>query len=119
LKAEDLAAGLLALGFQKGDRLGIWAPNCLEWILTQYATALIGVIQVNINPAYKTSELEYALNKVQCKGIIMSETYKTQDYIRVLSDLCPELENSKSGYLKSDRLPSLKNVIVISDKNHK
>ena len=119
IQSEDLSAGLLALGFKKGDRLGIWAPNCVEWILTQYATALIGVIQVNINPAYKTSELEYALNKVQCKGMIMSETYKTQDYIQILSELCPELYNSKSGNLNSNRLPSLKNVIVISEKKYK
>ncbi len=109
----------MALGFRKGDRLGIWAPNCIEWILTQYATALIGVIQVNINPAYKTSELEYALNKVQCKGMIMSETYKSQNYIQVLSDLCPELQRSKSGSLNSIRLPALKKIIVISDKKYK
>ncbi len=114
-----MAAGLLALGFQRGDRLGIWAPNCMEWILTQYATALIGVIQVNINPAYKENELEYALNKVKCKGIIMSETYKRQNYVDIISNICPELESSKAGDLKLKKLSHLKNIIVIGDKNIK
>jgi fatty-acyl-CoA synthase len=62
-KAENFAIGLLEIGIDKGDRVGIWAPNCLEWILTKYATAIIGAIQVNINPAYKEKELEYSLNK--------------------------------------------------------
>ena len=114
---------MVALGCRPGDRVGIWAPNCYEWILTQYATGLAGIIQVNINPAYKTHELEYSLNKVGCKAIIMSETYKTQDYVKMISEVCPELkEQTKSGLsveLKTKRVPSLKNVIVISDKEHK
>lgn len=114
-KSEDLAAGLVAIGFKKGDRLGIWAPNCIEWILTQYATALIGVIQVNINPAYKSHELEYALNKVKCKGIIMSETYKKQDFIGIISELYPELSSSRKNSLTSSRLPFLENVIMIGN----
>ena len=66
-RVDDLAAGLIALGFVPGDRVGIWAPNCAEWVLTQFATARAGLILVNINPAYRTHELEYALNKVACK----------------------------------------------------
>ena len=65
-RVDTLAAGLLALGLMKGDRIGIWSPNNLQWILTQYATARIGLILVNINPAYRLSELEYALNKSGC-----------------------------------------------------
>lgn len=87
--------------------------------MTQYATALIGVIQVNINPGYKETELEYSLNKVKCKGIIMSETYKRQNYVDIVSHLCPELNASKPGGLNSKRLPFLKHIIVASDKNIK
>ena len=65
--SDEVAAGLLALGIQRGDRVGIWSPNCVEWLLTQFGTARIGVILVNINPAYRVSELEYALNKVSAR----------------------------------------------------
>lgn len=111
-----MAAGLIAIGLRKGDRVGLWAPNCIEWILTQYATALAGIIQVNINPAYKTYELEYSLNKVGCKAIIMSETFKTQNYVNMLTELCPELATGKPGDLNSKKIPNLKSVIIISDK---
>ena len=117
-KAENIACGLLALGFKRGDRLGIWAPNCLEWILTQYSTALIGVIQVNINPAYKTHELEYSLKNVGCRGIVMYDKLKNQNYIEMMLDICPELATSKPGQLNSQRLPLLKNVISIGEKSH-
>jgi fatty-acyl-CoA synthase len=74
---------------------------------------------VNINPAYKLNELEYSLNKVKCKGIILSENYKTQNFIGLINTLCPELDTSKPGTLESKRVPSLKNVIVISEKDYK
>jgi len=79
----------------------------------------IGVIQVNINPAYKENELEYSLKKVKCKGIIMSETYKRQNYAEMISNICPELDSAKPGELNSKRLPDLKKIIVISEKNIK
>jgi fatty-acyl-CoA synthase len=66
-KADQVAAGLLALGINRGDRVGIWAPNCEEWLGMQFGAARIGAILVNINPAYREYELEYALNKVQCR----------------------------------------------------
>ena len=74
---DALASGLLALGLEKGDRVGIWSPNRLEWVLTQFATARIGAILVNINPAYRLSELEYALNKTRAKAIIAATRFKT------------------------------------------
>ncbi len=118
-KAEDFAAGLLSIGLKKGDRVGLWAPNRYEWVVTQFATALIGVIQVNINPAYKADELEYALKKVGCKGIIMADKFKIIDYMKILSSICPELESSKPGNLKASRLPELKNIIIIGDQKYK
>ena len=111
-KAVDrLAAGLLQLGIVKGDRVGIWAPNCYEWCLTQMATAKIGAIMVCINPAYRLHELEYALNKVGCKAIITAEKFKTSDYLGMLHTLAPELSNTKPGKLQSQTLPHLSIVI--------
>ena len=84
--------------------------------MTQYATALAGIIQVNINPAYKTYELEYSLKKVGCKAIIMSEHFRGQSYVDMLLDICPEITHCKPGDLNSKRLPDLKSAILISDK---
>ena len=78
---DALAAGFLALGLEKGDRVGIWSPNRWEWLVTQFATARIGLILVNINPAYRLTELEYALNKVGCRALISAVRFKTSDYL--------------------------------------
>ena len=94
-EVDRVARGLLARGYAKGDRLGVWAPNLVEWVLAQYATAKIGVIQVNINPAYRTSELAYALQKVGCRGVIAARQFKTSNYVKMLEEVrgdCPELE---------------------------
>ena len=110
-EADKLAAALLWLGFATGERLGIWSPNRSEWILAQYATARIGVVLVNINPAYRLSELEYALNKVQCKGLISAPSFKTSDYLGMLQTLAPELATCQPGELQAQRLPHLRCVI--------
>ncbi len=112
-EAEGFAAGLLALGLTRGDRVGIWAPNCAEWTITQFATALAGIVLVNINPAYRTNELEYALNKVGAKALVTASTFKTSNYISMLRDLAPELDRSQPGALHAARLPHLKTVIRI------
>ena len=72
---DDVAAGLMAIGVNKGDRVGIWSPNCAEWVLVQYATARIGAILVTINPAYRMSELEYALNKASIRVLVTAESH--------------------------------------------
>lgn len=113
---DELATGLLALGLQKGDRLGIWSPNRLEWVLTQFATARIGLILVNINPAYRTSELEYALKKVGCRAVVLARTFKSSDYLEMLRSLAPELDDCEPGRLSAAKLPQLKHVIVMSDE---
>ena len=116
-RAEALAAGFLALGLEPGDRIGIWAPNCAEWVLTQIATAKAGLILVNVNPAYRRAELEYALNKVGCKALILAPALKTSDYIAILTDLAPELKTAKPGALNAKALPHLRLVIRLgSDK---
>src|SRR5262245_47185428 len=80
-RSDDVAAGLLAMGVERGDRVGIWAPNCVEWLLVQLGTARIGAILVNINPAYRTSELEHALTKTQCRVLVTAAAFKSSDYI--------------------------------------
>jgi fatty-acyl-CoA synthase len=110
-QVDDLAAGLLAIGLKPGDRVGIWSPNRSEWVVTQFATAQIGIVLVNINPAYRIAELEYALNKVRIKVLILAEKFKTSDYVEMVRSLAPELENSEPGRLYSQRLPHLRWVI--------
>ncbi len=110
-EVDALASGLHLLGLGKGDRVGIWSPNRTEWVLAQFATARIGVILVNINPAYRLSELEYALNKVGCTALITASSFKSSDYLDMLNRLAPELRDCAPGELASERLPRLKTVI--------
>src|ERR1700739_1856471 len=97
---DALALGLLQMGIEKGDRVGIWAPNCAEWTITQYATAKIGAILVNINPAYRTRELEFVLNHSGTKLLISAERLKTSDYVGMITEVRP-------------RCPGLAHVVVI------
>ncbi len=112
-RVDDFAAGLLALGLEPGDRIGIWSPNNAEWVITQFATAKAGLVLVNINPAYRLIEVEYALNKVGCKALITADHFKTSDYVGMLRELAPELDYSEPGRLSAARLPSLAAVIRI------
>jgi len=113
---DNLACGLRRLGLQPGDRIGIWSQNNVEWVLTQFATAKAGLVLVNINPAYRRSELEYVVNKVGCRALILSPSFKSSDYLAMLQDLAPELENCAPGQLKSLRLPTLETVIRLGDE---
>ena len=110
-RARHLASGLMALGLQPGDRIGMLAPNRAEWVLVQFGAAYAGLILVNINPAYRPPELEYALNKVGCRALIMETTLKTSDYLAILQSLAPELATAVPGELHAERLPELRFVI--------
>ena len=99
-RVDDLAAGLLSLGLDRGDRIGIWSPNRYEWTLAQFATAKAGLVLVNVNPAYRRAELEYAMNKVECKALILAPALKTSNYLEIASDL-----------VKAGKLPHLKHVV--------
>ena len=112
-EVDAFAAGLLALGLEAGDRIGIWSPNNAEWVITQFATAKAGLILVNINPAYRIAELEYALNKVSAKALILTAAFKTSDYIAMIREIAPEVENSAPGKLRAERLPHLRCLIQI------
>ena len=113
---DELAAGLLALGLQRGDRVGIWSPNRAEWLVTQFATARIGLILVNINPAYRLSELEYALNVSGCRAIVAAERLKTSMYLQMLQTLAPELAHAEPGALHAAKLPALRWVIRLGEE---
>ena len=112
-RVDDFAAGLVDLGLEPGARIGIWSPNRAEWAVTQFASAKAGLILVNINPAYRPMELEYALNKVGCAALVTATAFKTSDYIGMLRELAPELDTSAPGDLRSARLPALRSVIRI------
>ena len=112
-QVDALATGLVALGLQPGDRVGIWAPNRAEWIVTQFATAKAGLVLVNINPAYRLAELEYALNKVACRALVIATRFKTSDYAAMVRTLAPELATAAPGTLNAARLPHLRWLIQI------
>ncbi|WP_322103840.1 AMP-binding protein [Paraburkholderia sp. J41] len=114
-EVDILAAGFAEIGIAKGDRVGIWSPNRVEWLLTQFATARIGAVLVNINPAYRLAELEYALNKVGCKAIVAAQSFKTSKYLEMLQTLAPELESAVPGQLRAARLPALRAVVRMCD----
>jgi fatty-acyl-CoA synthase len=107
------AKGFLSLGIKKGDRVALWATNNSEWIVTQFATAYIGAILVNINPAYRTHELDYVLKQSESQTIILIDKFKTSDYIKMFYEVCPEAKNSKPGQIASENLPLLKNAILL------
>ena len=112
---DNFAAGLLGLGLRRGDRIGIWSPNSFEWTVVQFATAKVGLILVNINPAYKLSELEYALKTVECRALLTAEKFKNSSYIDMLYELIPELLDSKINQLKSSNIPSLSLIIRLGE----
>ena len=115
-RSDAFASGLLALGLEPGDRVGIWSPNCAEWAIAQFATAKAGLILVNINPAYRLSELEHILRAVGCRALISAARFKTSDYIAMIRELVPEL-GSADGKLHSLCLPELRHVISIAGKH--
>ncbi|MBP7705066.1 MAG: AMP-binding protein [Caulobacter sp.] len=112
-EADAFAAGLLALGLAPGDRVGVWGPNSAQWTLAQFATARAGLIQVNINPAYRLSELEYTLTKVGVKALVCAESFKTSDYVGMVEALAPEIALARHGRLTAARLPALTTVVKI------
>ncbi|MCB9931569.1 MAG: AMP-binding protein [Alphaproteobacteria bacterium] len=114
-EVDALAGGLLKLGLAKGDRVGIWSPNRYEWLLTQYATARVGLVLTTINPAYRLAEVEYVLNKVQAKALVTAVAFKSSDYVGMVQTLAPELETCAPGALKAAKLPHLRAVIRVGE----
>ena len=115
-RTNNLAVSLRRLGLNPGERIGIWSQNNAEWLLAQLATAKAGLILVNINPAYRSIEVQYALNKVQCRALIVSPYFKSSNYLEMLQELAPELAHCKPGKLASAALPSLSLVIRLGEE---
>ena len=115
-RVDAFAAGLVALGLEPGERIGVWAPNCAEWVIAQFATAKAGLILVNVNPAYRLPELQYALQTVDCAALITAPSLKTSNYIQMLNTLMPELGKSLPGQLKAKALPSLRLVARLGEE---
>ena len=109
---DPLARGLMAIGFNKGDRIGIWATNNVEWLLLQIATAQIGAVLVNINPAYRPRELAYALQRSEVNGLFVIPRFRSSDYIAMLVELMPELQHAQAAELSSTDFPALRRVVV-------
>lgn len=114
-RVDNFAKAIVAQGFVPGDRLGVWAANRADWTVAQYGCAKAGVIQVNINPAYRLAELEFVLNNVGCKGLVTGVRFKSSDYIGMLQELCPELNSCNPGELEAARVPALKSIIRLGD----
>jgi acyl-CoA synthetase (AMP-forming)/AMP-acid ligase II len=116
-RSDAFAAGLLSLGLEPGDRVGVWAPNCAEWTVAQFATARAGLILVTINPAYRVTELGHVLRTVECRALVTATHFRTSDYLSMLRELAPELD---AGFdeLASARLPALRRVVTIGEGAH-
>lgn len=111
-RVDECAAALLGLGLKPGARVGIWAPNCWEWVVTQFATARVGCVLVCINPAYRSSELAYALNKVGCEALVMSAGVKGNDFVSILHEAAPDLASNTSPIVSSTYVPSLRHILL-------
>ena len=112
-EVRRVARGLMAIGIRRGDHVGIWATNYTEWALTQFATALIGAVMVNVNPAYRTHELAYLLEQSEANALILIGRFRSSDYGAMLNEVVPELAAARPGELRSARFPYLRNVIFI------
>ena len=112
-EADRAARALIALGVQRGDRVGIWSGNRAEWMITQYAAAKAGAVLVNINPAYRLRELEYALTQSGVSVLIAARGFRSTDYVELLLGLVPELTETGTGPIQSQRAPALRRVIYL------
>lgn len=115
---DNAAKAFIALGIKKGDRVAIWSTNNFEWWVTQFATAKIGAILVNINPAYRTHELEYVLKSSRASALLLIENFKSSNYVNMFYEICPEAKEAKAGFLDSWRFPHLKSVVFIGRKEY-
>jgi fatty-acyl-CoA synthase len=112
------AKAFMHLGIERGDRVAIWSVNNYEWVVAQFATAKIGAVLVNINPAYRTHELEYVLKESQSKALILIESFKSSNYLDMFYEICPEAKNCEPGRTESWRFPHLKTVVFIGRAQH-
>ena len=113
---DAFAAGLLGLGLEPGDRVGVWSPNNAEWVVAQFATARAGLVLVNVNPAYRTDELTYTLRKTGCRALVLADRFKSSDYVAMARRVAPEVDRCEPGALRAAGAPELRSLIVIADE---
>jgi fatty-acyl-CoA synthase len=118
-RVSSLAKGLLAIGLEKGDHLGIWATNVPDWLTFLFAAAKIGVVTVTVNTAYRLHELEYLVKQSDIKALCLIDGFRDNDYVAVINELVPELKSCERGRLESARFPTLKSVIFIGPEKHR
>ncbi|PID37099.1 MAG: AMP-binding protein, partial [Pseudomonadales bacterium] len=114
-KVNQLASAMINMGLEKGDRVGIWSHNNFEWLLMQLATAKIGIVLVNINPAYRVFELQYALNKLGCSALVLMRHFKSSDYATMIHELCPEILHKQYNQLDLVEIPTVERIIWIDE----
>src|SRR5262249_15199541 len=114
-EVSQCARALLALGVQRGDHVGIWATNWPEWVVLQFATATVGAVLVNVNPAYRSHEAAYVLEQADIQALFLTDRFKTSDYLELLAEVCPELGSCEPGKLHAAACPKLRWVISIKD----
>ncbi len=118
-RTDDLARGLLAIGFEPGDKLGVWARNIPDWLTFMYATAKIGVVMVTVNPVYKSHEVAYVMKQSDMKAICVIDAYRDVDYIQIIRDLIPESLEQERGHIKTDEFPYLTSLIYMGPEKHR
>ncbi|MEG1516812.1 MAG: AMP-binding protein [Raoultibacter sp.] len=118
-RTDNLARGMLAIGMEPGDHLGVWARNIPDWLTFMYATAKIGVVMVTMNPVYKIHELEYVLKQSDMKALCIIDAYRDVDYIEIIRELIPETLTCQRGHLVADEFPFLKNLIYMGPEKHR
>ncbi|WP_201556780.1 AMP-binding protein [Psychrobacter sp. 72-O-c] len=114
-RVNQLASSMIEMGLEIGDRIGIWSHNNAEWLLMQLATAKVGIILVNINPAYRTFELQYALNKLGCTALVLMRHFKDSDYAKMIGELCPEIYHKSYQQLDLIEIPTIERIIWIDE----
>ena len=118
-RTDELAKGLLAIGMEPGDHLGVWARNIPDWLTFMYATAKIGVVMVTVNPVYKSHELDYVLKQSDMKALCVIDAYRDVDYLKIIHELVPETLTQERGHLESATYPFLKNIIYMGPEKHR
>ena len=118
-RVDNLAKGLLAIGMEPGDHLGIWARNVPDWLTFMFATAKIGVVLVTVNPVYKSHELAYVIKQSDMKALVIIDTFRDVDYVEIVRGLLPESQTQERGHLDSEEFPRLKNLIYMGPEKHR
>jgi len=118
-RVDAFAKGLLAIGLEKGDHLGIWARNVPDWLTVAFATAKIGVVLITVNPVYKAHELAYVIEQSDMKALCIIDSFRDVDYVKIVRELVPESSTQERGHLDSERFPRLKSLIYLGPEKHR